>query len=446
MNGSEDNALFGTDGIRGRRGSYPFDDASLLKLGRAIAQVLSGSRVLIGRDTRQSGPEIIEQLAAGIGRDAELYLAGVIPTPGLSYLIRSGGFDFGIMISASHNPFLDNGIKILDRHGEKIPNETEKQIEARFSAIPAMVSRSFFLHPPPAAADASVYDDFLIRCGADLQTLPAKIVIDCAQGAAAAVAPRVFSRLGLTVVSMGDHPDGTNINAGCGSTTPAAIVREVAASQADIGFAFDGDADRVIWVDRQGNVLDGDHTLFTLARFFAASEPSFPRIVVGTILTNLGLERSLQRLGIDCERTAVGDRHVWQAMQRRGAMLGGEPSGHTILRNWQPTGDGILTALMILRALGHSGMEASDIRRALPLFPQKTIDLRIRGKKPLAEWEALNRLINDFDRRHGRHSRLVIRYSGTEAKIRLLFEAEDQAIIDANLQPFVDLIASEIGE
>jgi phosphoglucosamine mutase len=436
--------LFGTDGIRSEAGTYPLDEASLLKLGAVIASQARSSRVLIARDTRESGPAIETQLARGCGRCTRLFFAGVLPTPGLAYLTRTMNMDVGIMISASHNPFADNGIKIFNHRGEKISPRLEKKISEEFRL------RKRAARPAPARSavplTAEAYAEFLFREGRGLDEQRLKVAMDCANGASSRFAPALFDRLGMRVAVAYAEPDGRNINSVCGSTYPQALRRLVTRSKAALGVAFDGDADRVIFADAGGRILEGDHVLFLIARYLGETEPRFNRIVAGTVMANLGLERALEQAGIRFLRTGVGDKQVYRLMKKHGAILGGEPSGHIILRHRQTTGDGLLTVLFFMKALRFFGSDAADLFDRLPLFPQETLNIRVRRRKDLESWTALQRAAVQFARKHGRSARLLIRYSGTEPKIRIMIEARDRETIQKSMPVFRSLVENEIGE
>ncbi len=437
--------LFGTDGVRGRFGFPPLDEPSLLRLGQAIGEVYEGRSLIIGRDPRKSGPQIEEWLARGIAGRCRLHSAGVIPTPGLCYLTRTGKYDAGIMISASHNPYHDNGVKLFNRVGEKASDRTERLLEHHFAAAQPTAGRSEISRSDGSAR----YHAFLMQAAGELDGSDGpihRLVIDCANGAAATFAPDVFAELGYDFHLLGNQPDGRNINHGCGSTAPAALQEMVTSRRADLGIAFDGDADRMVWVDPKGRLLDGDHSLLALAGGMLGVDSVHPRVVVGTVMTNLGLELTLGEMGITFSRTDVGDRFVAREMKRLKAVIGGEPSGHTIIRTWQPSGDGILTALTVLNSLRKLGITASELFDRLPRFPQKTVSIRVRERRDLDGWEALQRLLRRFHEDHGRNSRLLVRYSGTEAKIRVLMESSDPMVIEKKLDPILREIASQIGE
>lgn len=436
-------ALFGTDGIRGRAGAPPLDPASLARIGAAISGLGDRPRVLLGRDTRESGPTIERQLAAGMGPRARVSSAGIVPTPGLAYLTRALGFDFGVMISASHNPWQDNGVKVFAGSGRKLSARLETLIGRQVLAGGA-VPRS---RRAPAPVDAAPYLDFLAGEGAGLAAPGrGRLAVDCANGAASRWAPALFRRLGLDAAVGHARPDGRNINAGCGSTAPAALQRLVGRQRADLGLALDGDADRVVFCDADGGLLEGDHVLYLLALYLRDCQPRFQRVVVGTVMSNLGLERALGRAGIGFRRADVGDKHVSRLMARCGAILGGEPSGHVILRHRHTSGDGLLTALYVLRALRHFAWDAAELGRRLRLFPQRTLSIRVRRRPALSRWPALQAEAARFARAHGGRARLLLRYSGTEPKLRVMIEARDPGTIEASLPVFQSLVENEIGE
>ncbi|MCJ7525674.1 MAG: phosphoglucosamine mutase [Candidatus Aminicenantes bacterium] len=435
--------LFGTDGIRSTAGAFPLDEASLLKLGAVIAHLTPDPAILIARDTRASGAVIEAQLSQGLGRRTRIASAGVLPTSGLAYLTRKLHFDFGIMISASHNPFSDNGIKIFNHRGEKICQRLENKISVDFRAR----KKTTPARPQAITAIANrYYQDFLYENGKDLAEQKMKIAVDCANGAASSITAPLCRRLGLNAAIGHARPNGLNINAGCGSTFPRALKKLVAEKKADLGMAFDGDADRVIFSDRSGNILEGDHALYIMARYLNDTEPSFNRMVVGTVMGNLGLERALNAIGIEFLRSGVGDKHVYRLMKKKGAILGGEPSGHIILRQRQTTGDGFLTALFFMKALDFFHCGADDILKQLRLFPQQTVNIRIRRRKDLKTWKTLRQAAREFEKQNGDQARLLIRYSGTEAMLRIMMEARDRNVIEKNMPIFQSLVENEIGD
>lgn len=443
--------LFGTDGIRSRFGEFPFDQHALISLGSILANFWQGKKILMGRDTRESGRYIESTIAAGMADQAEVYSCGVIPTPGLSYLLGHSDFDCGLMITASHNPFHDNGIKIFQANGEKISRELESRIEDAFYSRygnekpEREQSKEDPIHDLPRV-HTQEYRQFLLDQSVDLDTLKLKCVLDCAHGATYGIAPLVFRETGLDMTAINTHPDGRNINDSCGSTDLGKLKTRLVSDKADLGIAFDGDGDRVIFLDNQGFELDGDYALVMISDLLLNTNPDFNKTVVGTIMSNLGLERALKQRGIELVRTGVGDRLVYEKMKKRNAVLGGEQSGHIILMDFQKTGDGILTALLFLRALMILNMKIGDVRRLIVPQAQVTENIPIKKKRELRNWDELNRLIDGFYHRYGDNSRLVIRYSGTEPLIRVMMESQHEQIINENLNKFVDLIKSNIGE
>lgn len=435
--------LFGTDGIRSAVGAFPLDETSLLKLGVVIASLVPDPAILIARDTRASGAAIEAQLCRGLGPRARIASAGVLPTSGLAYLTRKRHFDFGIMVSASHNPASDNGIKIFNRRGEKISGPLENKISAGFRARKKTVSTGA---PTIAAIPDREYQDFLYANGRELAGQKIKIAVDCAHGAATAIAAPLCRRLGLNAAVRYARPNGLNINAGCGSTFPQTLQKLVRDEKADLGMAFDGDADRVIFSAGEGQILEGDHALYIIARYLKENEPRFNGKVVGTVMGNLGLEKALNAMGIEFLRAGVGDKHVYRLMKKNGAILGGEPSGHVILRHRQPSGDGFLTAFFFLKAMDFFHCGAGEIFSQLHLFPQATANIQIRRKKDLKTWRTLNQAAREFEKKHGGRARLLIRYSGTELKIRIMIEARDRDIIEKNMPIFQSLVKNEIGD
>ena len=447
--------LFGTDGIRQQVGRFPLDDHSIAKLGRAIGTLTHGSKIIIGRDTRESGQHIEELIAAGISavsNQCDISRAGVIPTPGLSFITEHNDFDYGIMITASHNPYTDNGIKIFGSDGEKVPGKMEIQIEDIFNCCrntQMPEEKSWNENKVLQYSNTEMYRHFLsTHASSGITGTPLKIVIDCAHGAAYEMAPLIFREAGLEPAVIHAEPDGKNINRGCGSTHLEPLKKTVISQNADLGIAFDGDGDRVLFLDSSGRLLDGDYTLFMLSQYFlhTRTHKDFNKIVVGTVMGNLGLEKSLEQLGITYIRTRVGDKYVYREMKNHHSILGGEQSGHTILRSFQKTGDGILTALYFLKAVAYLGIKPAELFGQLLLYPQVTKNIKIRGKKDLDQWDQLNEMMAAFNSRYGDNSRLLIRYSGTEPKIRIMMESEHRTIIDENIGKFEHLIKSTIGE
>jgi phosphoglucosamine mutase len=385
--------------------------------------------VIVGRDTRRSGRMLESALAAGlcsVGMDVRL--AGHIPTPGLAYLARTEDVVAGAVISASHNPAPDNGIKFFDHAGLKLPDRVEDEIEAamgRDADLPRPTEGGIGLIGDVRGL-VKRYEDFLGALAVPLDGL--RVVLDCANGATYRVAPTVFARAGAEVLTLFDTPDGANINLGCGATAPAALQHAVVERGADIGFAFDGDGDRVMTVDATGALHDGDAVLALAARAAAAAGRLEPRIVVGTVMTNGGLEATLARDGIAVVRTKVGDRYVWEELERRGAQLGGEPSGHVIFREHTTTGDGILTALQVLALVRASGRPLAALAAEIERWPQVTKNVKAPRRREWQEIPAFRNAVRDAENALGAAGRLVVRPSGTEPVLRITVEARDDAL------------------
>ena len=443
--------LFGTDGIRSRFGQFPLDETSLKRLGKVLGLLWEGKKVLLGRDTRESGPECQHRIISGMDRTVELTDIGVISTPGFSYIMDHSDFDFGVMLTASHNPYVDNGIKIFDGKGEKISETLEREIEIFFEETPAKGSDTPG-QPEPATSGPerdslhNLYINFLKNETVDLRLDDLRCVVDCANGATHLIAPIVFGMPGFDAHVFNIHPDGKNINDRCGSTHPDAMRGAMDSFGAELGIAFDGDGDRVLFMDRRGRLLDGDHALVVMSDFLDRTDPRFNKNVVGTIMSNLGMEKALERRGIKLIRTAVGDKRVYAEMTRRGAVLGGEPSGHIILRHLQKSGDGILSALFFLKSLSALDLKIEHIWETIPMFPQVTRNIPIIRKRDLDSWPELNERIGAFEETYGKNGRVVVRYSGTEPKIRIMMEAGEIGTIENNIGDFVRLIKTNLGD
>jgi phosphoglucosamine mutase len=434
--------FFGTDGIRGQAGAFPLDEATLTKLGRVIGSLAPGARIVIGRDGRESGAMIEGCLARGLAGKAEIDSCGIIPTPGLAFMTRRLGARFGIMISASHNPYHDNGVKIFNRRGEKISAGLESRISAQLKAAVKGSAAKPVVRTIDPLPD---YMGFLRAGGRGLHPGKARIVLDCANGAASVIAPALFRSLELDSRAYHDRPDGRNINAGCGSTFPRTLADLVLRQHADLGIAFDGDADRVVFADREGEVLTGDHALYVMALYLRQREPRFNGRVVGTVMANLGLETALAAEGITLARSGVGDSQVYRLMKKNDAILGGEPSGHIILKHLHTTGDGMLAALLFLKAMEFFAWSGADVRRRLPLYPQRVVNIRVRRRKNLSRWKTLAAAEREFASGYGNEARLLIRYSGTEPLVRVMMEARDPGVLEDKLPFFTALIQNEIG-
>ena len=441
--------LFGTDGIRGTANTDPMTAEVALRLGQAAGLMFTRGahrhRVVIGKDTRLSGYMLEPALTAGfIGAGMDVTLVGPLPTPAIAMLTRSLRADLGVMISASHNPFEDNGIKLFDPDGCKLSDETEREIEALMAA-----DLAHRLAPPRALGRAARLEDAAGRyIEAAKATFPRglrlddlRIVIDCANGAAYRVAPTVLWELGASVIPIGVAPDGFNINQGCGSTAPDHLREDVRRHGADLGIALDGDADRVLLCDERGELIDGDQILALIARSWAASGRLAGGGVVATVMSNLGLERFLGSAGLRLHRTQVGDRYVAERMRADGMNVGGEQSGHMILSDYATTGDGLVAALQVLAVLVEQGRPASAVGRVFDPLPQVLRNVRFSGASPLRA-RAVRAAIEAAEARLSTAGRLLIRPSGTEPLIRVMAEAEDPALVAAIVDELCAVIAA----
>ena len=438
---------FGTDGIRGTVGQWPITAEFMLKLGRAAGQVLTAvegdGSILIGKDTRLSGYMFESALEAGlIASGTNVRLLGPMPTPAVAYLTRAVGASAGIVISASHNPHQDNGVKFFSARGEKLADAIESAIEvaldAPFETVPAEL-----LGKAVRMEDAD--ERYLAFCRS---TVPAgfsltgmKIVLDCAHGATYHLAPELFRQLGAYVVALGAEPDGLNINRDSGSTSPRALRDAVVRERADLGIAFDGDGDRVVFVDHKGVLADGDDLVYVLALdWLATGRLRGP--VVGTLMTNFGLERALAGRGVEFLRSKVGDRHVHAALTERGGVLGGEASGHILCLDRLSTGDGIVSALQVLDALVRSGKRLAEVREGLTRYPQKTVNVRVAGGAKLIEHPAVAKARDEVVRELAGGGRVVLRPSGTEPVVRVTVEAGDEPTVERLVRKLADAVAS----
>jgi phosphoglucosamine mutase len=427
--------LFGTDGIRGVAGEAPLNEYTLVRIGSALVeewkQKGTKPRVILGRDTRASGEWISATLVrsmmtSGIDEATDV---GVISTPGLAYLTRHHGFDLGIMISASHNPYQDNGIKVFGKDGFKLTDTEELEIERLIEELPQQLP-----NPSPHSKVTSSqlvpeYIDFLkSQTNANLGRL--RIGLDVCNGSAHAIAPQVFRELDASLVVINDKPDGKNINLNCGSLHLSQLISLVKERQLDWGVAFDGDADRSLFVARSGRVFDGDFVLLVLARYFQGLQQLKPSKVVGTIMSNYALEQTLNTHGIELLRASVGDRYVLETMKESGARLGGEPSGHVILLDSHTAGDGILTAVKLAEVVTRNDATLDELADGFHPYPQVLDGLRVRKKIPL-ETPEIAGLIQDAEKRFGESGRLVIRYSGTEPLLRIMAEGPDDTKVKA---------------
>ncbi len=434
--------LFGTDGIRGVAGEYPLDDATVHATGWALGELVAGldsrPRVLIGIDTRESGPRLAQLLAGGLDRaGVPCSFAGVIPTPAIASLTNSGPFAAGVVISASHNPYRDNGIKVFAHSGFKLPDEQEEQVENGIARLRGNPHGPAPLGPDPALALA--YLDHLANCVPAGQLFRGRIVVDCANGAAHRIAPQLFERLGVEAQMIADRPDGRNINLDCGSLHLGLLRRQVLESKAEMGVALDGDADRALFISSSGREVNGDAVLWIAARHFGAP------LVVATTMSNLGLEHALAARGVALVRTPVGDKYVLEEMLRRNALLGGEQSGHVIFRQHATTGDGLLTALKVLEIMGATGRTLDQLIAGLPAYPQTIRNIPVRARPPLEGIPALQDALRSSQQALAGRGRIVVRYSGTEPLARVMVEAQTEEEVDLHAGRLAQVITEQIG-
>ena len=443
--------LFGTDGIRGIPGTPPLDDPTLYATGRGLGEYLlkqhGSAHVLIGVDTRESGPHIAALLAAGLQKSgATVEFAGVITTPGIACLVRQNDFQAGVVISASHNPYHDNGVKLFSHAGMKFPDADEERIEAE---IFRLQGETVPAERPGLVANHALHMEYLeflrsrLLPGADLSGF--RIVLDCANGAAYQLGPELFRSLGADVVAMGVNPDGRNINAGCGSLHLDGLQERVTKEEAQLGVAFDGDADRALFVCGSGRIVNGDGILLAVARHLKSSNTLKNNRVVATSMSNLGLERALAREGISLARAAVGDRYVLEEMLKSDNNLGGEQSGHIIFLEDSPAGDGLLTAVKVTSLVSLKGPLASLVE-GLKDYPQVIVNVKVKAKPPLESLPGVAQALAEAQATLGDDGRVVLRYSGTEPLARVMVEAEQQADVDRYSSSIADALRHAIGE
>ncbi len=439
---SVDRKYFGTDGIRGRVGEAPITPEFVMKLGWAAGRVLAksgGNRVLIGKDTRISGYMFESALEAGLSAAGiDILLLGPMPTPGIAYLTRTFRAQAGIVISASHNPFQDNGIKFFSGDGIKLPDEVEARIEEELSH-PLEIVDSARLGKARRVEDArGRYIEFCkgtIGPKSHLDGL--KIVLDCAHGAAYEIAPKVFSELGANISVIGADPNGININDNVGATKPAALRHKVLAEQADLGIALDGDGDRVIMVDEKGEIVDGDELLFIIAR---ARVKETNGAIVGTQMSNLGLEHAIRTLGLDFKRAKVGDRYIMEMLQQGGWTLGGESSGHIICLDITSTGDGIISALQVLDAMQNRAQSLHTLKSGMLKYPQELVNVRMERQVDISGLDSVADAVREVEAALGNNGRVLLRPSGTEPLVRVMVEGRDAAQVKALAQSLADAV------
>jgi phosphoglucosamine mutase len=445
--------LFGTDGIRAAAGEFPLNTATTIAIGRAIGEKLGGT-VLIGRDTRMSSPWILENIHKGFTHTpATLQDAGVIPTPAIAVLVKQLGYSGGVMISASHNPYQDNGIKVFGPDGTKLTDIGETQLEKRiFELIDADVQTQKDTVPASAvAAENSTgwlerYQEILLSHFPNSDWLRGlRIVLDCANGAMSTIAPRLLTKLGADVVVTHASPNGTNINERCGAVHIDALRGAMGTVSADFGVAFDGDGDRSLFMSGSGRIIDGDAVLLLMARRLKRNRQLDPEIVVGTLMTNFSLERMLQAEGITLVRVAVGDRFIFEEMQRTGAQLGGEPSGHIIFSDFKLSGDGLLTTLKVAEAIATDRASFDDLTRNWIEAPQLLKNVRVREKVPLETLPAVQAKMTEVEHALKGRGRLVVRYSGTEPLLRVMIESDDAARNTRLMEELLGVIRDTLG-
>lgn len=446
--------LFGTDGVRGVANEHPMTSEVALKLGRAIAYICRRGphrhRIVIGKDTRISGYMLEFGIASGVcSFGVDVTLTGPMPTPAIAFLTRTLRADAGIVISASHNPFQDNGIKFFGADGFKLADEIEAEMESLLESgeidsirpTATDIGKTVKLEDARGRYVQYVKQTFDPKLGLDGM----KIVVDCAHGAAYRVAPSIFEELGATVEAIGVSPDGKNINSGCGATDPAVLRREVVARGAHVGLALDGDADRLIVVDEKGEVVDGDAIMAICGRDLMEKDRLPHRTVVTTVMSNLGLERSLAEVGAKAVRTNVGDRYVVETMRRHGYAFGGEQSGHLVYLQHSSTGDGCLAALMVLEVMVRTGRSLSELTRVFERVPQRLVNVPVREKIPLSELPGVSATIRDVESALGGEGRVLVRYSGTERKARVMVEGPHEEQTSDYAQRIAQAIEEALG-
>ena len=447
---------FGTDGVRGVAGQPPLDPLTIARLGAALVRRVQAAHadardhaepvsIAVGRDTRESGDWIEEALAKGVtAAGGRVTSFGIIPTPGVAYLTRTGPFDLGVVISASHNPFADNGLKVFSGRGEKFGEPEERAVEA-------IVADTSWVVPDvaPVVEKSHLIDEYLAHTRLLLPDVGAlkgaRIAIDMGHGATTTTAPLLLKSLGFELIEIGNAPDGRNINLMCGSTHPQALATAVVEQQCRLGVAFDGDGDRAIFVDHLGRIVDGDAVLLICGSRLKALNQLPGDTVVATVMSNLGLELAFKARGIRMIRTAVGDKYVMEEMLKHGYAIGGEQSGHVICAEHLFTGDGLATALLVLRAMIESGKELSELAGELTTYPQILVNVRVQERKDVNSVPAIATAIERVTKAMDGHGRLLIRYSGTEPLLRIMIEGKDDASIKAWAAEIAAVVKAELG-
>jgi phosphoglucosamine mutase len=447
--------LFGTDGVRGVANISPLIPEMALKIGRATAYVSQSSerrrhRIIVGNDTRQSGAMLQSALSAGIcSMGFDVLLAGPMPTPGIAFLTRTMEMDAGIVLSASHNPYQDNGIKIFSRDGYKLRDAQEDEIEKllnseRVREIRPTGSTIGRIKPLEEADERYIrFCKSTLSDGSTLQGM--KVVLDCANGATYRVAPSIFSELGADVTAIHCEPDGMNINDRCGSQNTASLAAKVKEKRADLGLAFDGDGDRMIAIDENGRELTGDHILAICGKMYKEKGWLKNNLIVSTVMSNFGFSVALEKLGIDWAASAVGDRYVLEMMKEKGAIIGGEPSGHTIFLNYHTTGDGIISGLQLLSAIRLEKKALSQLSQIMPMFPQKIVNVEVKSKPPLDSIPELRKAVQEAESELNHRGRVLIRYSGTQPMCRVMVEGPTMKITECLVYSLAETVKKCIG-
>jgi phosphoglucosamine mutase len=449
--------LFGTDGIRGEAGKFPLDSGTVRVIGRSLARHLAertgrNPRIVTGRDTRESGSGIERDLIAGARAvGAEVHSAEIITTPGIAFLAGTLPADAGVVISASHNPYQDNGIKVFDPSGRKLDEATERRIERD---IAEASGESFDeSEVTDQATDEKHAAELRLRylsylehdVAHDLSLRDLTMVVDCANGAAYELAPELFGRLGAHVIAINNEPDGRNINRDCGSLHIEGLQSRVVEERADLGVAFDGDADRALFVDASGNFVDGDATMWVMADDLKSRSELTGDVVVATVMSNIGLEIALRSRGVKLTRADVGDKYVLEELIRSGAVMGGEQSGHIIFPCLSLAGDGMITSIVLVRAMRHHNKTLAELVTGFQRYPQVLVNVRVRERKPFAELPAVQRLAHEIEQQLGDRGRLLLRYSGTESLARVMIEGESEGEVASQANALAEAIKAEVG-
>lgn len=443
--------LFGTDGIRGLAGEFPLDETTVRTIGASLARQFREKlgrepRFVSGRDTRESGHSIEVAFHQGAAsQNAKCESAGVITTPGVAYLANAFDFDAGIVVSASHNPYHDNGIKIFLPTGKKISETTEREIEKDIDVPPELTIFYNSFSADRVVEFRNAYLEHLKQICGEFSLKDTKIVIDCANGASSQLAPQLFADLGAEVIVINNTPDGRNINENCGSTHINGLPAKVLAEKADLGVAFDGDADRALFVDEKGSIVDGDATLWIMAQYLKEHGKLANSTVVATVMSNIGLELALRSKSIELLRANVGDKYVLEQLIKTSSEIGGEQSGHIIFPEISLVGDGMMTALLILRAISEKGISLSQAVTGFVGYPQILLNVKVREKRPFDEVPAIAAAAREIENELHGEGRLLLRYSGTENLARVMIEGKDQAAIELQAQRLIDVIKHELG-